>query len=83
VASQDDAPPAIQWLFWRLVFVCNVALFALSVGVMFVGFLGDWRRGIALVAVGVGAFLYAYWRYRYERRHGVLAPDPGEREGNG
>lgn len=62
--DESDAPPELRTQFWVLVSVFNVALIALSVGVMLVGFLGDLRRGGALTVGGALLFLLGYRRYR-------------------
>lgn len=59
-----DTPPELVALFWRLAFLANAALLALSVGIMLVGFEGAWLRGTGLVAVGAGGLGYGYWLYQ-------------------
>jgi hypothetical protein len=59
-----DVDPAVERLFWWLVLVFNAALLALSLGVMFVLFQGQYAFGGQLTLVGVVLFAYGYYRYR-------------------
>lgn len=61
--SESEAPDDLVKAFWSIVLVVNVALFSLSLGLMFVGFRGRWRFGGALVALGVLSFAHAYYIY--------------------
>jgi hypothetical protein len=66
-ASDAAATAELQREFWVQVVVFNVALFTFSLGVMLVGFRGQWTLGGALVAVGVASFLRGYRRLRAVR----------------
>ena len=66
--SQNDADPELKRRFWSLVFVFNVALFGMSLGLMLVGFEGRWRFGGAMFLVGAFAFLRGWHRYRKVQR---------------
>lgn len=72
----------IARLFWRLVVVLDVGLLAVSVGLMFVYFEGNWLRGLALSGFGVAVLAYGavrYRRYRADAADGVDGPgDEGE-----
>lgn len=63
-------PPAgaansgVTSLFWKLVFVFNIALLALAVGPMLAYFDGRVDLGIRVTLVGAAAFAYGYVRYR-------------------
>jgi len=61
-ASEVD--PATARLFWSLVFVFNVALFAMCLGAMFAFFEAEWRFGSQLFLGGAIVFAYGYYRYR-------------------
>ena len=52
--------PAIQRAFLAAVVYANVALLGVSLGLMLVGFRGDWRVGGASIAIGLlaGARVY-------------------------
>lgn len=75
----DDLPDAtevdseIQSAFWGAVVYANVALLGVSLGLMLVGFRGQWRWGGAAVLVGVLAAFRTYQTYRAFRNR-----DPGE-----
>jgi hypothetical protein len=51
-------------LFWRLVLVIDVALFAVAVGPMFIYFENDWSVGLPLTLLGLASFGYAVSQYR-------------------
>lgn len=74
VADADVENPEIARQFWQLVLVFNVALLALSVGAMFVGFRGNLDLGLKVLAVGVLTFalgLYRYHRFESDRDDAV------------
>ena len=62
--TTNDVDPELARQFWSLVLLFNVALFAMSLGVMLVGFEGRWRVGGAFFLVGVVAFLRGWRGYR-------------------
>jgi len=66
VSSPDpgDAPARLSLAFWWLVLVCNGALLALWVGMLFVVFEGNWDLGGRLLAVGGVLSAYALYKYR-------------------
>jgi hypothetical protein len=73
----------IRTAFWSLVILLNLSIGALAVGVMLVGFRGQWASGGALVLVGVAGVGAAYGRYRTVRHQldsgDVIGdPDPGD-----
>ena len=63
-ANAENADPETARLFWALVMVFNLALLGLSVGAMFIIFLGDWTVGGQLMLGGGILFTYGYYRYR-------------------
>ncbi|UPV99398.1 hypothetical protein M0R88_12795 [Halorussus gelatinilyticus] len=65
--SQSEADAELKRRFWSLVFVFNVALFGVSLGLMLVAFEGRLRLGGAMVAVGAVAFLRGWRGYRKAR----------------
>ncbi len=70
VADSDVENPEIARQFWQLVLVFNLAVLALSVGAMFVGFRGNYDLGLKVMGVGVLAFalgLYRYYRFESDR----------------
>ncbi|WP_232687509.1 DUF7322 domain-containing protein [Halobacterium zhouii] len=64
VPDGSNADPQLRRQFWFLVVVFNVALLALSVGLMLAAFRGRWNDGLTGVAAGVILFGYGYYRYR-------------------
>lgn len=60
----SEADPAVQSAFWKAVVYANVALFGVSLGLMLVGFRGQWRWGGAAVLVGLLAGVRLYQTYR-------------------
>ena len=63
-ADPSEADPQTARLFWGMVAVFNVALLALSVGLMLVGFQGRLRLGGALVVAGLILAVYGTYRVR-------------------
>jgi len=63
-SSVADADEDLRSAFVACVVLANLALFGVSLGLMLVGFRGNWRIGGALVAVGLVAGIRAYRRYR-------------------
>ncbi len=59
-----DADPEIQKEFWAQVILFNIALFALSLGIMLIGFQRRWTIGGVLVLAGLVTFARGYSRYR-------------------
>jgi hypothetical protein len=73
-----DAPPKLRAAFWLLVVLLNLSIGALAVGLLLVGFRGQWRTGGALVLVGTAGLALASVRYRTVRRkldRGALTDD--------
>jgi hypothetical protein len=62
--SANDADPELKKRFWSLVMIFNVALFGMSLGLMVVGFRGQWKVGGAIFAVGAFAFLRGWRGYQ-------------------
>lgn len=69
IPDASGANPELQRAFWQLVLVFNAAVFAVSLGVILLGFRRDWEIGGALLVGGTVAFLYGVRKYR-EHRHG-------------
>lgn len=68
VPDASNADPWLQRQFWLLVVVFNVALLAVSLGAMFVGFQGRWSLGGRLFLAGVVLFAYGAYRFRKTKR---------------
>jgi len=86
-SSLADADEELKSAFVACVVLLNLAVFGVSLGLMLVGFRGNWRIGGALVAVGLVAGLRAYRRYRrWEAGRGDADgepdPDPGSEPGS-
>lgn len=62
--NYGDVDGNLRNSFWLLVLVFNVSLFAVSIGVMLVGFGTHPRLGLQVFAVGVVFGLYGWYRYR-------------------
>lgn len=62
--SSVDADPELAQEFWIQVFLFNIALFAVSLGLMLIGFRQRWTFGGALLVVGIVAFARGFARYR-------------------
>lgn len=68
--TDADVSPELFTAFWGVVLSANVGLFAVSLGLMLVYFRGQWRLGGTAVALGVGTFVYGYFKYRrYQRQN--------------
>ena len=59
-----DVDPALQRLFWKLVFAIKFALLALTLGTLFVVFDENPTIGWQLLAFGVALSVYVVYRYR-------------------
>ena len=69
IPDESAASTELQRKFWSLVLVFNVALGALSIGAMFVGFEGDYQVGGSLLAGGAILAVYGFYKYRvYSRK---------------
>lgn len=69
--DEGEIPQELAKTFWALVLLCNVALFAISLGAMLWYFWGWTERGGLMVLVGLiaaGSAAARYWRY--QREHG-------------
>lgn len=64
VPDGSDAPTGLRRRFWTLVATFNVALLAVSLGLMFVAFRGRWQYGGAAVVLGLVLFGFGYRRYQ-------------------
>lgn len=62
--ADRDAPPELKRAFWTTVLLFNVALLAVSLGLMLVGFQQRFLFGGGLVLVGLVAFVRGWLRYR-------------------
>lgn len=50
--------------FWGAVALANIAVGAVSIGLMLIGFRGNWELGGGLVLIGLLAGARTYWLYR-------------------
>lgn len=62
--ADSDVPKEVAVTFWGLVVTLNLALFAVSLGLMLAYFRGQLRLGGGLFGLGVLALAYAYYKYR-------------------
>lgn len=65
--ESNAPPPELRRQFWLLVGALNVALLATALGVLVLVFWSRPTLGVGLVAVGVGASVFAWLRYRRVR----------------
>lgn len=66
--GSSSASSELRRTFWVLVIVVDVAVLAVAVGVMFVGFEGRWTLGGQLVLLGLVLGGFGWYRYRRYRR---------------
>lgn len=66
-ADGSDPPPELRRQFWLLVGALNVALLATALGILVLVFWARLSLGTGLLAVGVGAGVFAALRYRRVR----------------
>jgi hypothetical protein len=66
--NPSGGSPAVRRLFWTLVVVLDVAILAIALGIMFVGFERRWTLGGQLVLAGVVLLAYAWYKYHRYRR---------------
>lgn len=71
VPDASDAPAGLRRKFWTLVATFNIALFAVSIGLLFVVFRGRVRDGGLAVVLGLALFAAGYRRYRRYTNEGV------------
>lgn len=64
VPDESEADPELFRTFWSLVATINLGLFAAALGLMLIGFRGQWQTGGAVFLLGAGALAWAYYRYR-------------------
>ena len=65
--TEVEASSEVQYRFWTLVMVFNIALLVTSLGVMFVAFQGALELGGQLTLAGLLLFAFGYYRYRQTR----------------
>lgn len=67
--TDDDVPGDLRATFWILVVIANGVVLAFSLGLMFIGFRGNWALGARLFAAAALLTVLG-WRvhWRYERR---------------
>lgn len=75
--------PDIQQPFLAAVVYANVALLGVSLGLMLVGFRGNWRVGGAAIAIGVLAAVRVYQTVRAFKQRDRDGDDAGEGDGDG
>jgi hypothetical protein len=84
--AENDVDPDLARRFWALVAVFNVALLALSLGVMFVVFERNYALGGQLLVGGAAAFAFGLYRYRTAKAElgdpsaETADPEPGEEQ---
>jgi hypothetical protein len=76
--TDREVDPVIEGTFWMLVVVFNIGLIAVSVGLMFVVFLGDITRGGQITLAGCLVLGYGYYRYRSAKQ--VISERVGDTE---
>ena len=64
VPDGSDAPVVLRSAFWSIVVVFNLAILAMGVGAMLLGFRGQWATGGTLLVAGALAFAFGVVRVR-------------------
>lgn len=80
--DESDVPPDLLRTFWTLVIVLNVAILAVAVGLMLIGFEGQLRNGGVLIGGGLVLFGLSYRRYRTFRAEDDAERDSGDESGS-
>jgi hypothetical protein len=62
--SGRNVPPEVARSFWAAVIFANAGLFGVSLGLMLIGFRGQWFWGGGLLVGGLLALLRTYLEYR-------------------
>jgi len=79
VPEESEAPAEVRAAFWSLVVLFNLAILAVAVGAMLVGFQGRLTAGGGLLLAGVLAFGLGIYRLRdVQDRFGESAENGGE-----
>lgn len=63
-SASKEPPKRLHRQFWLLVGVLNVAMLATALGVLVLVFWSRPTLGVGLVALGVGASVFGWLRYR-------------------
>ena len=79
-ASAKDADPTVQNLFWSLVVIFNVAIVAVAVGAMMVGFGTHPTLGLQVLLAGLIVAGYGLYRYREARREVATLVGDGDED---
>lgn len=66
--STGDAPARVQFLFWGLVVVFNLAVLGIGVGLLLVFLAGNFVLGGQVFLAGLLLFGYGLYRYRGARK---------------
>lgn len=66
--SDADVSGEVSQTFWATVIMVKIGLLATSLGLMLIGFRGQYRLGGTVFAIGVLALLFAYRHYRNYRK---------------
>lgn len=62
--SENDVPEDVARSFWAAVIFANIGLFGVSLGLMLIGFRGQWLWGGGAFVIGALALLRTYLEYR-------------------
>ncbi len=81
--TEVDASSEVQYRFWALVMVFNVALLVTSLGVLFVAFQGALELGGQLTIAGLLLFAFGYYRYRQTKAALAESGDESPADGDG
>ena len=68
IPDESNVPEGLFRAFWGLVATLNLGLFAAALGLMLVGFRGQWQLGGGVFLLGVAALAWAGVKYRQHRR---------------
>lgn len=62
--AESNVDPEFAMLWWRSVFLANVAVAGVSLGPMLVYFRGMWIAGVGATLLGLAALFRTYQHYR-------------------
>lgn len=77
IPDESDASPEVRVAFWSLVVLFNLAILAIAVGAMLVGFRGRLTAGGGLLLAGALAFGVGIYRLRGVQDRLGGSPDDG------
>lgn len=68
LSDESEVDSELFRTFWGLVATLNLGLFALALGLLMIGFRGQYRQGGAVALLGAAALMYAGYEYKKAQR---------------